>query len=100
MLHAGVKPPAKMITGQGLVLTGDHGVTRDIQTRLGRPEGSSPGCASSDAGLPDSEFGAFRCAPAAMPTPRRSTSSPPSQPVSSSSAMAKHDIVIAAFAGT
>src|SRR5262245_58287682 len=32
------------------------------------------------AGRPLKEFGAFKFAPSSMPTPRRSTSSPPSQP--------------------
>jgi hypothetical protein len=33
------------------------------------------------AGRPLRELGAFRCAPSSTPTPSRSTSSPPSQPV-------------------
>src|SRR5215510_661420 len=44
----------------------------------GRPEVSVAGC-------PDSELGALRFAPLSTPTPRRSTSSPPNQPVTSAS---------------
>jgi hypothetical protein len=42
----------------------------------------------SVAGRPESEFGASRCAPRSTPTPKRSTNSPPSQPVTSASTTA------------
>ena len=46
---------------------------------------------SSVAGLPERELGAFRCAPVSTPTPSRSTSSPPNQPVIKANPIATND---------
>src|SRR5207237_7846279 len=48
---------------------------------------------------PDSELGALRCAPLSTPTPSRSTSSPPSQPVISASTTAMQDKATAPVVG-
>src|SRR4051794_14276726 len=57
-----------------------------------------PACHSYRAG-PDNELGALTFAPSSTPTPRRSTSSPPSQPVTSAIPTATAEITIGTVPG-
>src|SRR5215213_2815043 len=56
-------------------------------------------CASPCAEPVVRELGASRCAPSSTPTPRRSTSSPPSQPVAPASRKATKPATRAAVVG-
>src|SRR3954471_15875461 len=55
--------------------------------------------ASPLAGRCDNELGASRCAPSSTPTANRSTSSPPSHPVTTASPTATNDSTIAIVLG-
>src|SRR5262249_16297424 len=51
-------------------------------------------------GRPESEFGESRCAPRPTPTPNRSTSSPPGQPVTNANTTAMNESVSAPVLGS
>src|SRR3954463_15830077 len=81
-------PPDSLLasgTGCALITPATSGST------VTHPDGSY----AASSFEPPSELGASRCAPSSTPTPRRSTSSPPSQPVTTASAIPETESAIA-----